>query len=103
MGRLPSRGRPWAPEDRTGGPIDDVLDLVRRRIPGLIVERLDVVWPGDDDNLYFLGDDFGLDRVQIETAAGGAAPFTIEDGGVIRTSDVAEAAAIIVSWLDEAL
>jgi len=33
----------------------------------LIVERLSVTHPGDDDNVYFLGDERGPGRVQIDT------------------------------------
>lgn len=79
-----------------------MLDLVRRHYPGLVVERLRVTHPGDDDNLYFLGDEFGLDRVQVGCAPGGRPPFLIEDGGAVQTSDVEEAAAVITSWLDQA-
>ncbi len=90
------RGRPWGPADRTGGPLDQVLDEVRRYCPDLVVERL------PDDNIYFLGDEFGLDRVQVACAAEGRPPFLVEDGGAIETSDAAEAAAVIRSWLSEA-
>jgi len=90
------RGLPWGPTDRIGGPLDRVLAAVRSELPDLIVERL----PGD--NLFFLGDDFGLDRVQISCAPDGQPPFLIEDGGTVETSDVAEAAAVILSWLGDA-
>jgi hypothetical protein len=94
--KLPMRGLPWGPDDRTGGPLDRVLAEVRRQVPDLVVERL------SDDHLFFLGDEFGLDRVQIACAPGGQPPFLIEDGGAVETSDVAEAAAVILSWLGDA-
>jgi hypothetical protein len=90
------RGRAWGPADRTGGPLDRVLDEVRRHLPGLIVERL------DDENIYFLGDEFGLDRVQIASGPGGTAPFVVENGGSIETADATEAAAVVGAWLGEA-
>jgi hypothetical protein len=93
------RGRPWGPDDLTGGPVDEVFAQVRVVVPGLVVERLQVMHPGDDDNVYFLGDEHGLDRVQIDTCSGGRSPFLIEAGERFETSDVAEATAAVASWL----
>jgi hypothetical protein len=45
------RGRPWGPDDLTGGPVDDVFAQVRVVVPGLVVERLQVNHPADDDNV----------------------------------------------------
>jgi hypothetical protein len=50
MNRPPSRGRPWTASDRTGGPLDELLDQLRSLIPELIVERLAVTHRADDDN-----------------------------------------------------
>jgi hypothetical protein len=93
------RGRPWGPDDLTGGPVDQVFAQVRRVVPRLVVERLQVMHPGDDDNVYFLGDEHGLDRVQVDTCPGGRPPFLIEAGERFETSDAAEAAAAVASWL----
>jgi hypothetical protein len=96
------RGRPWLASDRTGGPLDAVLDLAREHHRGLVVERLTVLHPGDDDNVYFLGDDDHLDVVQIDTTEGGGPPFLMEGLGNGRryvTSDPASAATMITAWL----
>ena len=103
----PSRGKPWAATDRTGGPLDDILDQLRVRRPDLIVERWDAEDPHtEDDNVYFLGDSSGLDRVQIDSAENGRPPFTVEPFYIgtcerprVDTNDVAEAVAAAHSWL----
>ena len=101
MNRPPSRGRPWTASDRTGGPLDELIDQLRSRIPGLIVERLQVTHRADDDNVYFIGDDYGLDRIQLDTASDGQPSFYIENGGCQQTSEVGEAASIIGSYLEQ--
>jgi hypothetical protein len=95
-----NRGRPWTGADRTAGPVDEVFDQLRRHIPGLIAERLEATHPADDDNVYFIGDEHGPDRIQLDTAPGGQPLFYIENGGRHKTSEAAEAAAIIRSWLE---
>jgi len=90
----------WTADRRTGGPFDSVLDELRRRVPGLVVERLIVSHRADDDNVYFVGDQDGRGRVQVVTWPDGQPPFLIEDGGRAETSDPGEAAAIICAWLD---
>jgi len=83
----------------TQRPIDQVFDHLRREIPDLVVERLQVTHAGDDDNVYFVGDGSRRDRIQIDTAPGGQPPFVIENGGRSETSTLAEAFRIIKSWL----
>lgn len=95
-----NRGRPWAGEDRTGGPVDDVFDQLRRHIPGLIVERLKATYPADDDNVYFIGDEHGPDRIQLDTAPGGQPLVPAPVFDIKETSQAAEAATIIRSWLE---
>jgi len=99
--RRPSlRGRPWSSTDRTGGPLDGLLDRVRETYPHLIAERLEVAHPGDDDNVYFLGDhERGLDRVQLDTGPDGQPQFIIEAEQRHATSDPDEAATLITTWL----
>lgn len=99
MTRPPQRGRPWTAIDRTGGPLDQILDQLRAQIPDLAVERLQPPHPGDDDNVYFLGDSSDLDRVQLDTAPGGQPPFLIEADQRFQTTDPADAATTIHSWL----
>jgi hypothetical protein len=102
MSSFTSHGRPWGPGDLTGGPLDEVLARVRAALPWLVVERLEVRWPGDDGNVYFLGDERDTSHVQIDTRDDGQPPFLIEGPGRLRTSDVAEAAAVVSSWLRSA-
>jgi len=97
--RPPLRGRPWTATDRTSGPLDQILDQLREQIPDLIVERLQQPHPGDDDNIYFLGDTSGLDRVQIDTAPGGQPPFVIAADQQVETNDSAHATALVHSLL----
>jgi hypothetical protein len=101
MNRPPSRGKPWTAAERTGGPLDELLDQLRGRIPGLIVERLAVTHRADDDNVYFIGDEQQRDRIQLDTAPDGQPPFYIEDGGRHQTPEVAEAVSIIGSYLEQ--
>jgi len=63
-----NRGRTWTASGRTGEPLAEPLDQLRQLIPGLIVERLQVTHPADDDNVYFIGDQKRLDRIQLDTA-----------------------------------
>lgn len=96
------RGEKWTAADRTGGPLDEVFDQLRERVPGLVIERLQVMYPADDDNVFFIGDQHGLDRVQIDTCPAGEPPFLVENEneGRHQTSDPAGAATIIQGWLD---
>ena len=96
-----NRGRPWTAADRTGGPVDGVFDQLREHVTGLVVERLQVTHRADDDNVYFIGDQRGLDRVQLDTADGGQPPFCIENGGRHQTSDAYEASRSIRSSLEQ--
>jgi hypothetical protein len=99
MPRRAIRGHDWNAADRTGGPLDEILDELRRNVPGLVVERLQVTHPADDDNVYLIGDDKALDRVQIDTAPNGQPPFFIEADECAQTRNTTEAAKIILSWL----
>src|SRR5258708_31631538 len=100
MDWIPSPPGLWTAAQRTDGPLDDVLDEVRRRVPGLVVERLLVSHRADDDNVYFIGDQRGRGRVQVDTRPGGQPPFLIEDGRRTETSDPVQAAEVILAWLD---
>jgi hypothetical protein len=96
-----NHGDRWTAANRTGGPVDEVFDQLRERVPGLAIERLHVTHPADDDNVYFIGDQHGPDRIQIDTRPAGEPPFLIENGDRHQTSDPAEASAIIYGWLEQ--
>lgn len=68
-------------------------------MPGLVIERVEITHPNDDDNVYFLGDERGFGRVQVDTWPDGRPPFLIEATARVETSDVAQAAAIVCFWL----
>jgi hypothetical protein len=90
----------WSADRRTGGLLDGVLDELRRRVPGLVVERLIVSHPADDDNVYFIGDQDGRGRVQVDTWPGGQPPFLIEGAERAEASDSREAVELICAGLD---
>jgi hypothetical protein len=79
----------------------ELLDQLRSLIPGLIVERMAVTHRADDDNVYFIGDEHGLDRIQLDTAPDGQPSFYIDNGGRHETAEVLEAASIIGSYLQQ--
>jgi hypothetical protein len=95
-----NRGRTSTASDQTGGPLDVLLDQLRLRIPGLIVERLRVTHPADDNNVYFIGDENGRDRVQLDIAPGGHPTFHVEDSGRHQTGNVSDAVDTISSCLE---
>ena len=76
-----------------------MLYAVRAQVPWLVVQRLTVTHPVDDDNVYFLGDAEDHNRVQVDTSGNGRPPFLIEGAERLETSDPAEAVATIVTWL----
>ncbi|HYN94973.1 MAG TPA: hypothetical protein VES42_14085 [Pilimelia sp.] len=99
MNRAATPGRPWPATHRTGGPIDAVFDQLRRHHPDLVIHRLEVSHPADDDNVYFLGDAGRPDRVQVDTAPHGQPPYLIEGHDRRRTTDPATAVALVGTWL----
>jgi hypothetical protein len=99
VNRPPLRDWPWLTTDRTGGPLDAVLDQLRQAHPGLVVEQLEVTHCAADDNIYFLGEDNSLDQVQVDTAPHGQAPCILEAAQRHRTSDPTESIAVISARL----
>ncbi|MEV6492848.1 maleylpyruvate isomerase N-terminal domain-containing protein [Actinoplanes sp. NPDC051633] len=91
--------RLWQAADRTGGPLDDVLDVLRRRYFGLVVHRLGKNHSADDDNVYFIGLGRNLDMVQVDTGPNGQPPFTVEAHARIDTDEPTEALAAIQDHL----
>lgn len=88
----------WQPADRTGGPLDGVLDELRRQHPDLWVERLKSTHSGEDD-VYFIGTADLRRIVQVDTGPDGHPPFTIEDDDRADTSGPAEALNAITARL----
>ena len=93
--------RPWGPDDRTGGQLDDILRSVRERFADAGVSRMVGTHPADDDNIFWVHRSGS--EVQIDTGDGGAPPFTVEgDGpGTRLDTDDAEAATERVARLLE--
>ena len=46
--------KPWWPDDRTGGPFDDIMRSVRARFPDATVSRMIGAHPADDDNVFWV-------------------------------------------------
>ncbi len=58
--------------------IDQIIQLLRREIPGVEIEQLQVSHPGaDDDGLWFIKIAGRTGEVQIESSSG-TCPFVIE-------------------------
>ena len=90
------RGHAWGPGNLTGGPIDDVFVQLRGLHLDLVIERIAVNRPSDDDNVFWIGNASEFGVVQADTWPDGRPPFYLEDDrGRIQTSDVAEAVAMI--------
>lgn len=83
--------RPWGPDDRTGGPLDDILRSVCERFPDATVSRMVGTYPADDDNVFWVRR--SGTEVQIETGEGGAPPFTVEGDGPDTRLDTDDAGA----------
>lgn len=52
--------------------IDNILEIIKTRHPNLLVEQLEKINVGDDDGIWFIGD-----NIQIESW-NGQCPFLIE-------------------------
>jgi hypothetical protein len=98
----PPASRLWQATDRTGGPLDNLLDLLHHHHPDLVVERLGKTHPGDDDNVYYLRLGQTADIVQVDTGPHGQPPFTIEADDRVDTTEPTEALAAIQARLNAA-
>ena len=75
--------------------IDTVIDLIRRRLPGISVDQLQVKHRGADDNgLWFFSHPVGRFEVQLESN-NGEFPFLIESDGIRLRANVASPAAAV--------
>jgi len=83
--------RPWTSDDRTGGPLDEIFRSVQSRFPDAVVSRLVGTHPADDDNVFWVRR-AGVEA-QIDTAPGGAPPFTVESDAPGTRLDTADAEA----------
>jgi len=92
-------------------PVGAILAAVRREMPSLRIERLQVTHPADDDNLWMFSKGSAREVakgeaivVQIGTYPGGQPPFLIESTGHnqrVTTSDAEEAVTVTLAWLAE--
>jgi|SRR5437899_2320233 len=57
--------------------IDQIIELLRRRVPGVQITQLQVTHPADDDGLWFVTVPERKRQVQIESSSGDC-PFIIE-------------------------
>ena len=60
--------------------VDAVFDALRVGMPSTTIERLEVTWPADDNNLWFIRSASAA-SVQIENGMGARAPFLVEGDG----------------------
>jgi hypothetical protein len=81
--------------------VEEIFDELRAQLPSVVIERIQVKWPADDDSVWFVRSD-APGSVQVDTCPGGYAPFLIEGGEPNQrreTSDVHEAVGLILDWL----
>jgi hypothetical protein len=83
----------------SAAPIDEVLAALAATLPGVVIERLQVTHPSDDDNLWYTRAG-GSCEVQIESHPGGEPPFLIEgDTDRHEVHQASEAVDLIVRLL----
>lgn len=90
----------WSELDRTGGPVDLLFDALRARVDGVVIERLDVPNPADDDNVWWVRSAEGAE-VQVDTHPDGQPPFYLEgdDNRRLEATEVEFAAETVSGWL----
>ena len=95
-------GTPWEPDDRVGGPLDEVLVGVRAAVSDLSIRRLAVTHASEDDNVWFIERKSDGFEVQIDTGSDGCPPFSLESDRRGQRADVKEVRAAIdtiVEWI----
>jgi len=89
------------PDHEAAPSVETVFAALRQRLPSVTIERLQVKYPADDNNLWFIRAD-ASPEVQVGTYPDGLSPFLIEGdspGQRRETSDVGEALDLILAWL----
>ncbi len=82
--------------------VEEVIRLVRARLPHVEWEQLPVTHPADDNGLWFFWIPGRPGEVQIESGAG-RCPFLVETNkhdGRVTTTSLVETADVIVDWLE---
>ncbi|MFC9325527.1 hypothetical protein [Kitasatospora sp. NPDC057015] len=69
----------WTPAHATGGPLDDLLRLVRERVPNLVVERRAEEHRTDDDDWFLIRMVTNPEPITLECRPGGRPPFLVHD------------------------
>ncbi|GJF32689.1 hypothetical protein KNE206_53890 [Kitasatospora sp. NE20-6] len=89
----------WGPADITGGPVDEIFTALREAFLGLRIERLSVTRSGDDDNVWFISRENGME-VQLDSSSNGEPPFLLEsDTARERVDEVGLAVETLTEWL----
>jgi hypothetical protein len=97
-----TRGVPWGPGDLAGGPVDQIFSALRQAFRELRIERLSVVHPADDNNVWFIAQVNGDIEVQLDSMPNGYPPYLLEsDHAQERTEEVGVAIETLSSWLRE--
>ncbi|MGW6936292.1 hypothetical protein ACWGE0_39965 [Lentzea sp. NPDC054927] len=92
---------PWDASDVTGGPVDELFAALRQKVRGLRVERLAVLNPNDDDNVWVITRARDGAEIKIDTFPSGRLPFHVEADGErpVDHQRVADAVAHVERWL----
>ena len=80
--------------------VDNVFTELRQRLPSVTIERLEVKYSADDDNVWFIKAEAGRE-VQLDAHPDGHPPFHVEGdsaGQRCETSRVEEAVELIIAW-----
>ncbi|MFD4393381.1 hypothetical protein [Kitasatospora sp. NPDC058478] len=89
----------WGPNDNTGGPVDEIFAALREAFLGLRIERLSVSRASDDDNIWFISREDGME-LQLDSASNGEPPFLLEsDVARERVDEVGTAVETLTEWL----
>jgi hypothetical protein len=79
--------------------IDRVQAELKRALPAIVIDQLQVSHPGDDDGLWFIAHPAALAELQIESSTGNA-PFLIESNADDRRSTVESVEAAVQTIME---